>query len=298
MPVRNTKNNKVMMQQFTSTNYQPSNSDYKDDEEINVEKIIKENAKESVKGLNLSELITLKANIKNSSIRASSFVDQDFPVVVSLSTEKVKTGSKSSTDLVCVIDNSGSMRGQKLDLVKKTFSTILEYLDENDRLSVIIFNRLCPKANNLMRMTSENKQKTLSVINSINAGGGTNISQGMGVAYDVLDHRKYVNSVSGIFLLSDGQDGGALSGQWRNRKLKDSCSIHSFGYGADHNPELMTKVADVGDGNFYFIDELDTVDEAFVDCLGNLISTIANDIQISLTPNQSGILKGIKIKKV
>mmetsp|Transcript_18553 Transcript_18553/g.16150 ORF Transcript_18553/g.16150 Transcript_18553/m.16150 type:complete len:97 (+) Transcript_18553:909-1199(+) len=93
-------------------------------------------------------------------------------------------------------------------------------------------------------------------------------------AYEVLRQRRYVNSVSGIFLLSDGLDNNGLR-DWNQIKLKHNFSIHSFGYGSDHDPELMTKIADVGDGNFYFIDKLDTVDEAFVDCLGSLISTVA-----------------------
>lgn len=55
---------------------------------------------------------------------------------------------KPGIDLVCVIDKSASMEGIELDLVKKTLNFILNFLDENDRLSLIIFEssaeRLCP----------------------------------------------------------------------------------------------------------------------------------------------------------
>ena len=63
-----------------------------------------------------------------------------------------------------MIDNSFSMEGEKLELVKKTFGSILRYLDENDRLSVIVFNSISERINPLIRMTPENKKKILKKI--------------------------------------------------------------------------------------------------------------------------------------
>lgn len=66
------------------------------------------------------------------------------PAMVTL---KSSGGSRTSVDLICVIDNSGSMSGEKIGLVKETMNFLLETLTPSDRLSIITFNnhsqRLC-----------------------------------------------------------------------------------------------------------------------------------------------------------
>lgn len=57
--------------------------------------------------------------------------------------------------------------------------------------------------------------------------------------------------------------------------LKDNFTIHSFGFGADHDPELMVEIAKLNDGNFYYIEKLNKVDEMFMDALGGLFSVAA-----------------------
>jgi hypothetical protein len=48
----------------------------------------------------------------------------------------------------------------------------------------------------------------------------------------------------------------------------------SFGFGRDHDADLMDKISSVKDGNFYFIEKLETIDEAFVSALGGMLSVV------------------------
>jgi len=57
-------------------------------------------------------------------------------------------------------------------------------------------------------------------------------------------------------------------------------TIHTFGFGNDHDSKLMTSLSDLKDGKFYFVEKLDTVDECFVDCLGGLISVVGQDLTL------------------
>jgi len=41
---------------------------------------------------------------------------------------------------------------------------------------------------------------------------------------------------------------------------------------------MMQAISKLKDGNFYFIEQLDTVDECFVNALGGLMSVVAKDI--------------------
>lgn len=74
----------------------------------------------------------------------------------------------------------------------------------------------------------------------LQAGGGTNINSGMELALKTIRDRKFKNSVTSIFLLSDGQDPeGALnfSESLKRPENKDLgvFTIHSFGFGTDHD---------------------------------------------------------------
>jgi len=108
-----------------------------------------------------------------------------------------------------------------------------------------------------------------------------------------LKCRKYTNLTASVFILSDGLDDGALI---RIRKTVERFNVgqtytmHTYGYGSDHDPKLMADIADLKDGNFYFIDELDTIDEAFIDCFGGLVSSVAQNAELKIRPNSEAII--------
>lgn len=74
-------------------------------------------------------------------------------------------------------------------------------------------------------------------------------------------------------------------------------SIHSFGFGTDHDEDLMTKICQLKEGSFYFIKELATLDEAFSNALGGVISLVATDVVIKLNNISKNIVEGVKIKR-
>jgi len=86
---------------------------------------------------------------------------------------------------------------------------LIQTLTPSDRLSIITFNdsgyRVCP----LRTVNKENIVKFSRQIHSLRAGGGTSISSGMNMAFQTIKDRRMVNTVTSIFLLSDGQDSGA-----------------------------------------------------------------------------------------
>ena len=59
----------------------------------------------------------------------------------------------------------------------------------------------------------------------------------------------------------------------------------------------MTNICKERDGTFYFIKELATLDEAFCNALGGIISLVAKDVNIKLTNVSKGLVEGIKIGK-
>lgn len=146
-------------------------------------------------------------------------------------------------------------------------------------------------------------QSLLTIVNGIHANGGTNINSGLQLALKVMRERKQINKVTSIFLLSDGQDKGAEQSfkqslqEQRNKQL-GSFTLHSFGFGSDHDEQLMSKLCKIKDGAFYFIKQLATLDEAFCNALGAIISLVANQVNIKISNIAKNIVEGVRIGKV
>ena len=86
----------------------------------------------------------------------------DLPAMVSL---KTSGGTRTSVDLICVIDNSGSMNGQKIELVKDTLKFLIETLTPSDRLSIILFNSYATRVCGLKCVTPENSVQFVNHVN-------------------------------------------------------------------------------------------------------------------------------------
>jgi Ca-activated chloride channel family protein len=120
-----------------------------------------------------------------------------------------------------VIDKSGSMQGQKIDLVIQSFTYLFELLGDNDRVAIITFNNHSQIVSHLLKTTAANKIKLLEMINSIQVSGSTNIEAGIHLGLKILKQRKYINDQASIFLLSDGIDDRKLCVKERVKAIID-----------------------------------------------------------------------------
>lgn len=61
----------------------------------------------------------------------------------------------------------------------------------------------------------------------------------------------------------------------KDEEVRDTYTIYTFGYGNDHDPKLMQKIANSKGGGFYYIKDLNEVNVAFGDAVGGLMSCVA-----------------------
>ena len=235
----------------------------------------------------ISLLIVSSLQINISIARGDKLFNKNTPIVLNLATPDTLE-KKSSVDLLCVIDVSGSMGGQKIELVKESLKTLLGMMDSSDRLGLVLFNQHGTLLADLTPVTTSNKIDLLTKIDSIRANGGTSILSGLEIAVDILTKSHDLTVTSGVILLSDGQDNN-LSDKELADGLKQltkgknlSFTLHTFGYGQDHDPLIMNKLAHIRDGSFYFVDELSKVKPYFVNVLGGCMSVISNQIKVTV----------------
>lgn len=70
------------------------------------------------------------------------------------------------------------MKGEKIDLIKETLQVLIELMKENDRISLISFNKNAKQLTQLLKV-EENKDILKTTINNIEIGYGTNILSGL-----------------------------------------------------------------------------------------------------------------------
>ena len=106
---------------------------------------------------------------------------------------KTSGGARVGVDLICVLDVSGSMGGNKIELLKDTMKFLLEALSPEDRLSIITFNTEGKRHTPLKAVNIQNIQEFLKIIDNIKSGGGTTIDNGLEVALKSIRERRFVN---------------------------------------------------------------------------------------------------------
>ncbi|KAL4512621.1 hypothetical protein ABPG72_020458 [Tetrahymena utriculariae] len=237
---------------------------------------------------NLEKGLILDVKTLQNHFQFNKTQDQTIPIMVSVKTlgqtnnmeaELNPLQGRPNLDLICVIDNSGSMSGCKIENVQNTILQLIEMLNENDRLSLITFNSYAAKLCGLRKVDNQNKENLQAITKQMCARDGTDITNGLKIAFQILQNRKQKNQVSSIFLLSDGQDDGSdikirnLLQTTYSQLQEESFTIHQFGFGSDHDGPLI-----------------DQVDEFFIDALGGLFSVVAQDLTIKIEINRQNEL--------
>lgn len=215
-------------------------------------------------------------------------------------------------DIVLVIDVSGSMNAdaelpdqavndQKessglsiLDLVKHAARTILENLNESDRLAVVTFSNNATLIQGLVPMTQLEKSKTWQRVEDLTVEGSTNLWSGIREGLNVFENHDRFGSVQQMFVLTDGVPNHMCPSQGYVRKLHpmmqkmrrdvgDAPSISCFGFGYHLRSALLRSIAEVGRGHYAFIPDAGMIGTVFIHAVANLFSTFATNTEVILS---------------
>jgi len=165
---------------------------------------------------------------------------------------------------------------------------MINELHDTDRIAIITYS----SAADLMFPMDEirrSRNDLADIVASLTPGGGTNIHAGLMTAYDEALENYDSGRQSRLILLSDGV---ATAGVTEDAAILDlsrtynseGVGLTTVGLGTDFNFDLMRGLAEQGDGNFYFVEHADAVEEVFTEELSYFTVPVAFDIELSLRP--------------
>ena len=165
-------------------------------------------------------------------------------------------------------------------------------MQENDRISIVTY---AGSTGVVLKPTKGDETAKISMaLNNLMAGGSTNGASGIQLAYQMAQLSFIKGGVNRIILATDGDfnvgvtDFEALK-QIVEEKRKTGVSLTTLGFGrGNYNDHLMEQLADVGNGNYSYIDNLNEARKVLVEEMNSTLNVVANDvkIQIEFNPNQ------------
>jgi len=216
---------------------------------------------------------------------------QEHNLAVTITAPSVTDGAigRPPLSLAIVIDRSGSMHGPPIENARAAALSMLRQLDERDSFTVVTYSSSSETVIPMERATDANKATARAAIETIDDDGGTCISCGLETGAGELAHSPVEGGLRRILLISDGQANEGLYdrdelAQLAANKAARGVSISTVGVGLDFDETTMRRLAEVGRGNYYFVEDTVALAAMFSRELGNLSRTIASDVRLVATP--------------
>jgi Mg-chelatase subunit ChlD len=147
-----------------------------------------------------------------------------------------------------VIDRSGSMTGEKIEMAIRAARASVDMLDDRDYVTVTAFDSF---GYLIVPLVKKGESQTIHQrINRLNADGGTNMEPAIRMAYQQLGKATDVG-VKHMVVLTDGQTEGNNYPQLIQGIRKSGITVSTVGVGNDADLKLLSSLANIGGGRFY-----------------------------------------------
>lgn len=204
----------------------------------------------------------------------------------------ISTADRLPANLVFLVDTSGSMNSQdKLPLVKTALRGLAEELRPDDRISIVAYSG---SAGVVLDPTSDKRYVDMA-LNCLEAGGSTAGGQGIELAYATARANFRKGAVNRIFMATDGDFNVGISDnktleELVKRNRDDGITLTTLGFGTgNYNEAMMERIADVGNGNYAYIDSAMEAQKVLRDELSATLVTIAKDVKVQVEFNPAHI---------
>lgn len=209
---------------------------------------------------------------------------------IGLQGEKMSTDEVPASNLVFLIDVSGSMDSpNKLPLLVKAMKLLVSQLRPQDRVAMVVY---AGSSGLVLPSTPGNqKEKINAALERLQAGGSTAGAAGLKLAYQVAEENFIKEGNNRIILATDGDFNVGPSSNAEMERMIETyrnkgifISVTGFGMG-NYKDDKMEIIADKGNGNYNYIDNLMEAKKVFVNEFSSTLFTIAKDVKIQIEFN-------------
>jgi len=213
---------------------------------------------------------------------------------IGLQGKKIPTDKLPPANLVFLIDVSGSMSSpNKLPLVKSAFKLLTNNLRGTDRVAIVVYAGAAGLV--LPSTKGSDKNKIIEALEALEAGGSTAGCEGIELAYKVAKENYLFEGNNRVILATDGDFNVGISNnneleRFIAEKRKEGIFLTCLGFGmGNYKDSKMETLADKGNGNYAYIDDMIEANKVFVNEFGGTLFTIAKDVKVQVEFNPAEV---------
>jgi Ca-activated chloride channel homolog len=215
-------------------------------------------------------------------------------VHIGLQGKKIPTENLPASNLVFLVDVSGSMAADnKLPLLKKSLKMLVDQLREQDHVAIVVY---AGAAGLVLEPTSGSEKRVImDALDRLEAGGSTAGGEGILLAYATAKQHFKRGGNNRVILATDGdfnigESSDASMERLIEEKRKDGVFLTVLGYGmGNYKDSKMETLADKGNGNYAYIDNISEARKVLVNEFGGTLFTIAKDVKLQLEFNPAKV---------
>lgn len=180
-----------------------------------------------------------------------------------------------------VLDRSGSMDGEKMDNLKEAVGYVVDHLNDNDLISVTIFDDQVETL--IPSQPAKNREEIKKRLAKVIARGGTQISDGLKAGMAEVRKGFAGDRVNRILLLTDGQtwDDEEASLKLAEEAGRQGIAVTSIGIGEEWNEKLLLQIAERSHGNSHWIQNPVSILDAFRQEVEGMQSVTAMNLKVT-----------------
>jgi Ca-activated chloride channel family protein len=211
-------------------------------------------------------------------------------VLIGLQGKSLNYDQLKPCNLVFLVDSSGSMEDvNKLPLLKQSLKLLVDGLDDRDKIAIVAY---AGSAGLILPATpASQKQQIINALDQLNAGGSTAGGEGLQLAYRVAQENLIKDGNNRVILCTDGDFNVGISSTGElvrfieeKRKSDIYLTICGFGMG-NYKDSRMEDISKAGNGNYFYIDNIQEAKKVFVKEMRANLFTIAKDVKIQVEFN-------------
>jgi Ca-activated chloride channel family protein len=192
----------------------------------------------------------------------------------------VDDGQVVAKDVICVLDTSGSMEGEKIEQAKEALEFILHHLNPEDRFNIVAFSTGVRTYERALQPAGDADQAR-RFIDDLRAVGGTDIDRALAEALAMADgERPQI-----VIFLTDGLPTEGVTDADRiianvQRQISDNVRIFAFGVGDDVNTFLLDTIAQDNRGASSYVRPRESIEEEVSGFYAKVSMPLLADIEL------------------